>query len=518
MKTPTKWLKNKAVAVAAVIVILGTVGVFYFKGGSQKIEEIAVKKGIITQEVSVTGKTKPAESVNLAFEKSGRIARADIKIGDKISAGEVLVALNTSDLAAELAQDQANLEAQQAKLEQLKRGTRPEEIRIEEVKVDNAYAALGDARQNLVDKLQDAFTKSDDAVRNKVDQLFSNARSNSPRLSYDVDSQLKNAAEQQRAKAESILNSWQPAVDSLNADSDLDSAVSQSKDNLSQVKSFLNTMTLVLNSLKPNTTLTQSTIDVWRSDISSGRNNVNTAVNNLSQAEEKLRSAYAELTLAENQLALKEAGTVAEEISAQEAAVKQAAAKVATSQATLAKAALRAPIGGTITKQDAKVGEIAPANVVLVSIISESNLEIESNVPEVDIGKLQVSDPVKITLDAFPGENFSGRVAYIDPAETIIDGVVNFKVTVLFDRLDSRFKSGLTANLDIETIKKTDVLILPQFAIVENDQGTFVKKVENGATKELPVKTGVRSQDGLVEIVSGLNEGDKVLNIGFKAQ
>ncbi|MEK7062550.1 MAG: hypothetical protein AAB946_00790, partial [Patescibacteria group bacterium] len=115
-------------------------------------------------------------------------------------------------------------------------------------------------------------------------------------------------------------------------------------------------------------------------------------------------------------------------------------------------------------------------------------------------------------------------------AETIIDGVVNFKIKAVMEAQDPRVKSGLTANLDIATLSKNDALVLPQYAIIENDSGTFVKRAivkpgssalanitsSNVKTEEIPVKIGLSSADGMVEILSGLSEGDQILNIGIK--
>ncbi|MEN9341911.1 MAG: hypothetical protein RIQ54_167, partial [Candidatus Parcubacteria bacterium] len=181
---------------------------------------------------------------------------------------------------------------------------------------------------------------------------------------------------------------------------------------------------------------------------------------------------------------------------------------------------IRSPINGIVTKQDAKLGEIATAGNALISVISSSNLQIESNVPEVDIGKLAIGNSVSITLDAFPGETFSGHVVAIDPAETIVDGVVNYKITVSFDELHEKIKSGLTANLRIVAQKKEGVLVLPQYAILENDNGSFVRIYDEArrVTTDVPVFLGIRSSNGTVEIISGASEGQQVANIGAKTK
>ena len=72
--------------------------------------------------------------------------------------------------------------------------------------------------------------------------------------------------------------------------------------------------------------------------------------------------------------------------------------------------------------------------------------------------------------------------------------------------------------LPIETQKKDGALILPQFAIIENDNGIFVKKMQDGVAVQIPVVIGIRSNNGNVEIVSGVSEGDEVVNIGAKTK
>ena len=123
---------------------------------------------------------------------------------------------------------------------------------------------------------------------------------------------------------------------------------------------------------------------------------------------------------------------------------------------------------------------------------------------------------VDITIDAFAGEEFTGKVARTDPGKQIVDGVVNYKVVIIFDKLDPRFKDGLTANLEIQVAQKSGVVILPQVAILENDEGTFVKKISGDKTTQEPVTVGMRAKNGDVEVISGVVKGEVVENIGIK--
>ncbi len=475
------WLR--IAIIAAAVIGIGAGATFWLWDGSPQAETFVVRRSIISEEVIVTGKTKPIQSVELGFEQAGRIARVAARVGDYVAAGALLAKLDESAIAADLASAEASLAVERAKLA-------------------NAELGIGDAERNMRDKITDAYTKADDAVRNRVDQFFSNPRSPNPQLNFIAEPSLKYKIENKRTTMESLLVSWQSSLAGLPAgqaglgsNPDLAAASAAARENIGEVSAFLNDIALALAALRPNTTLSQSTIDSWRSDTATARTNVNTADANLTAAEEKLRGAPGD-------------------VAAARASVSAAEANVEAVRVKFTKTALRAPIAGVITRQDAKLGEIAPANSALISLLSLQGFEIEANVPEVDIGKISTGNSVALTLDAFPGEPLAGRVARIDPAETIVDGVVNYKVTVVFERGDQRLKSGLTANLEIKTIEKPNVLILPQVAVVENDRGTFVRKAEGTKTREVPVTVGIRSQDGNVEIVSGLAEGERVENVG----
>ena len=162
------------------------------------------------------------------------------------------------------------------------------------------------------------------------------------------------------------------------------------------------------------------------------------------------------------------------------------------------------------------MGQQASPNVPLVSIIGNNGFEVDTGVSDTDIGKLAVGDPVTMTLDAFQGETFEGTVFYIAPAETNTAGVITYVVKISFNKTDSRLKSGLTANINIQTKQENNVLILPQYAILQNDNGTFVETLIGKTTTTTPVTLGIQDQNGNVEVVSGVTLGEQVINIGLK--
>src|SRR5258708_2843437 len=100
--------KSKIAISGLIIVVLGIGGYFAFFRHGAKHSFVAVKRGAITESVSLTGNTAPAQSVSLAFGASGIVARTNSDLGERVHAGDVLAELNTNDLAAGVKGAEAN--------------------------------------------------------------------------------------------------------------------------------------------------------------------------------------------------------------------------------------------------------------------------------------------------------------------------------------------------------------------------------------------------------------------------
>ena len=492
------FLLNHPWLIAIIVLVIGAL-LWWFFGRNKEVQNefVAVERGVVSQVVSVTGIVRPASEVALSFDRGGRIAAVYSKVGDRVSVGSLLVALESGELAAQIEQAKANVRVQEAKLAELERGTRPEDIAVSEVDVMNA-------RSDVLNNLKNAYVNSDDAIRNKVDQLFSNPRSSNPQFNYAVSNfQLETEIESGRLDMESMLNAWNPAISDSESIENLYSFILSAKSNLRRVQNYLDKVAAAVNSLASSSPLSQTTIDAYKAAVLAGRSNVTAALDSLSTSEEKLRTA-------ESKLALKKAGTIQEQIDAKRAEVDSAKASLLALEAQLGKTVIRSPIAGIVTKQDAKKGEIASAGSLLVSVISDAKYEIEANVPEADIAKIKIGNTAEVTLDAYPDVFFKATVTKIDPAETVIEGVATYKTTLQFSQNDSRIRSGMTANTDIEGEKREDVLVIPARAIKQKEGKKIVEILDGEVTREVEIETGLRGSSGDIEVVSGLKEGDEI--------
>ena len=188
----------------------------------------------------------------------------------------------------------------------------------------------------------------------------------------------------------------------------------------------------------------------------------------------------------------------------------------------LSKSILVAPSNGQITAVNNKVGEVLGATTMSASgqlgapfaQMNSFDLVIDSNVPESDINKIQLGQTANVTFDALtPQDVYQAQVIEIDPASTTIQDVVYYAIKLKVSNVDVRLKPGMSANLDIQTAQKNDVIMIPVRAVKTDDKNNKTVDVlqADNTVKTVPVETGLQGDEGMVEITSGLKEGDKVV-------
>ncbi|MFC1733316.1 efflux RND transporter periplasmic adaptor subunit [candidate division KSB1 bacterium] len=506
------FLKKNKVWVAVFVIVLMAVTWFFFlrDGSASQYETITAERGPLLQEVSVTGKLKASELVDLSFERTGKISLINIKTGESVWKSAVLASLSNADLAARVSEERSLLKAEEAELEGILRGSRPEELAVSNAEVESARVDYEDAKRTLNERISDAYTKSDDAIRTQADQFFNSAQSQSPQLSFSTEQNLQSELESGRLLIENMFSAW---TISISEDGDLGTLSEISLNNINIVKSFLEKVALALSSASSYSSLSQTTIDAYNADISAARTAVSTSASNLVSAIGGVETTESKLSLARKKLALVEAGATQEDIKAQEAVVERAEASVRAAQAELAKTVIRAPFSGIVTRVDVEMGETVSANTPVVSLISPAYFEIETFVPEADIAKIKIGDSTRVTLDAYASDLFfDANVISIDPAETILEGVSTYKVVFEFIDEEGFGKSGMTANVDVLTASREDVIAIPARSIETDGDKKFVRILtEDDIVLESFIETGLRGSDGRVEIISGVEEWDRVI-------
>jgi HlyD family secretion protein len=213
----------------------------------------------------------------------------------------------------------------------------------------------------------------------------------------------------------------------------------------------------------------------------------------------------------------------------QEAALQTARDQVEQKQAALAHAqinldhtTIRSPVDGVVVNRAVDVGQTVAATLqapTLFTIAQDlTRMQVEASVDEADIGRIRAETPVTFTVDAFPGEVFTGTVAQIRKAPQITQNVVTYTVVIAVANPGTRLVPGMTASVKFVTDQKVDVLKVPNPALrfrpagVPGSTTPVVWILEaDGRPVAVPVALGIT--DGTAtEIVSGdLDVGRAVL-------
>lgn len=500
--------------VAGAIGFALVVAAFYaFSGGNgEEVKTLTVQKGTFLQQVSLSGKVIAAQDVDLGFSQGGRVSRVYVKVGDVVSAGRTLAEVENGDLRASVLQRQAALETAEAELAAVKSGARPERIAILQSEIDSKTVALTQAKQALIEAIQDAYVESESVVRNTFDQFVDNPRT-SPQLKFFVtDGILELRVENTRLDLERILTDWQAESAALSGASDLLSATKTAQERLQKVSMLLQDANSALNKGVQSAAVSSADITAYIADIGAARASLNAAISSLTSAVTAEKNAQAALDVAKKNLTLEQAGGSVEDVAAQLARVKAAEADLQSARAQLSKTIISAPFSGTVTAVEAEVGETVSGGGVAISLIGNGTLQIESFVPEINLALLSVGNTATVTLDAYGSDvPFEAVLSSIDPAETIKDGVSTYRAILVFTGKDERVRPGMTANVSLTTQEKEGVISIPVGAVELREGKAFVKVLSGKETSEREVEVGATSSLGNIEITAGLAEGDVIV-------
>jgi multidrug efflux pump subunit AcrA (membrane-fusion protein) len=180
---------------------------------------------------------------------------------------------------------------------------------------------------------------------------------------------------------------------------------------------------------------------------------------------------------------------------------------------------LTAPTDGVVTSVFFQADEYARPGVPVTIVSSLTPLEAQVNLDEIDVSRIQLGIPVVVTVDAFPGQVWTGQVAQIALSPNVQSGVVLYPVTIHLDPTDLPLRSGMTVNVSFPIEQWSDALLVP-FRAVETEGGqAYVTRVTGpGREAERVAVTIGLITDTQVEILSGLEEGDVVTVFANPAQ
>jgi HlyD family secretion protein len=271
---------------------------------------------------------------------------------------------------------------------------------------------------------------------------------------------------------------------------------------------------------------------------------VGSAAASLTDAERKLkrnRELHARNLIAQSELENSETDVLLRRAQAREARARVAQAKAAVERAmaNLDFTRITSPVDGVIVSRKVDVGQTVAASFqtpTLFSIARDlARMQINASVDEADIGRVAEGQEVDFSVDAFPGESFSGKVVQVRIAPETTDNVVTYTVVIHVGNSDLRLKPGMTANVSIKISALRGVLRIPSAALRFRPPEGLISAMPSGGaapsppaprpgvnvgsvwlargsvlTRKIFVQTGI-TDGSWVELVSGdLQAGDEL--------
>ncbi|MFA6300761.1 MAG: efflux RND transporter periplasmic adaptor subunit [Candidatus Paceibacterota bacterium] len=472
MKIKTFFTKKKIIWTGIILlVIFGGWFIFGRSPSNAGIQTDVVKLQDIEKTVLTTGQVVSSTDLDLSFASSGIVKRVLVKEGDVVYAGQLLAEEDTSSLVAQLRSAEAGLTIakQQAATSEINLANITKE---QDTLVANAYRTL--LNSSLVAENVGNYSGYDAPT---VSGTYTCGKEGSYNL-----------------KTYNSSGGVSVTYSGLENDSLLLTDIVRPMGKCGLFLSFDKTKILLSN--------IEFVINIPNKNAA----NYNA---NYSAYQTALQNRIIAIA---NARASVEGGSASSSIV--EAQIEQAQASVDSINAQIRNARIVAPADGTITQVDVKVGELAQATKEALKLLNVGKLHTEALVSEADIASVALGQSIDNTFDALgPDKHFTTAVLTINPASTVISGVVNYKVTGSLENIPE-VKPGMTVNMTIKVAEKKGVLVIPTSAIINKNGKNIVRVINDSKNKtytEKEVEIGLNADGGLTEIISGLSEGQEVV-------
>lgn len=473
------FFKRKAFLIPAVVILLIVlifVLISFFKNGNY--ETVTAEREDLVKIVEISGEVVPAEEVNMSFSASGNVIEILKDTGDKVSAGEVLARIDASQVSSEISEAQANLESAQARLQEIESG-------------DNSEIQI--KKSALVKTLKKSFVNADGIVRNQIDSFIVNPNGRYPEFNNSFNDFGPNQQlGEKRYEVGVILSEWKNYSNNLNENNFEYSDVTLFVNNLNKIEDLLSFIAGYSNEFEPSSTITQSQIDSYISNISSGRNTIASLLVEINSSLDNLRDIEAEVPI-------------------QNASVRNSSATVDRLYSKADDYVLRAPFDGIVTENNLELGQFVSSSDSAFVLISDSPLEIEVFIPEINIVGVDVNDTAKLKFDALPDLKIDAIVTHIDPKETLKDGVVTYRTLINLLTPNTDLRPGMSVDAEIEKEIVSNQLVIPSYTIIKENDESFVKVKSGSEIQKVKIEILDRDNRGKISVSGDLISGNEII-------
>ncbi|MDF1795828.1 MAG: efflux RND transporter periplasmic adaptor subunit [Coxiellaceae bacterium] len=241
---------------------------------------------------------------------------------------------------------------------------------------------------------------------------------------------------------------------------------------------------------------------ILKLDDSSARANYNVSVTTLNVNRKKYKRGKAILPIG---------GMSTQQVEELKAALENNDSRVKRDLAILSQQTMTAPFSGTLGAFNVQVGDYVSAGDPIVTLVSRKTLLVDFNVSQAKLPHLQMSQLVRITVDAYPKKVFYGTVNFISP--TVSKTTRAVQVQALVQNKSNELSPGMFCHVQQQIGVNKNALVVPEVAVNADIKGYYVYKLVGKKAVKAYVTPGT-SQKGMVQISQGLNAGDTVVTAG----
>ncbi len=437
----------------------------------------------IAQVFEATGSVEAPLDVKLAPKVTGRITYLEVREGDRVRKGQVLVRIDDSEIEANVQQQMANVAEAKYRLAQAELNQTPtdvavsSQIRQQEAAAKSARADYEQVKQNYEAEVAAASASVTDA----------NAKIEAAKAAVSgAEANLKNA----KTKYDRIYGLYKQGYIAAQDVDDAQAAVNVQQSALDAANSALKSATAQKEAAEQRLSITKK----------KGKADIEAANAKMVQAEASLEHAQANTS---------QKSAYRQSISALKASVAAAEASLRSAQAKRQDTVLVSPLDGYVTARYADPGAIASPTQPILSLQFIKQVWVTVSVPEEVCSRLHIGQDARIRFDALPGRVFTASVVQINPAADPQSR--QYVVRVILSNKDNLLKPGMFAHVSLETDKVRDVVAVPREALQEGEAGPFVIVVDKKNTaKRTPVVTGAEDAD-YVAVLDGVRAGDRIV-------
>jgi RND family efflux transporter MFP subunit len=256
----------------------------------------------------------------------------------------------------------------------------------------------------------------------------------------------------------------------------------------------------------------QASLEVNKANVTARASDLKVAENNLLRAQAQFSAGLVSKQALED--AESRSSSAVAQVEVARAQTAQTQARLDELKITLGNTNIVSPVDGFVGRRLLDPGAFAGTNTVLLSVVDISTVRLVANLVEKDFKRAQPGVEASVEVDAFPGEQFAGKVSRVAPVFDPATRTASMEIEV--SNPGFRLKPGMYARVRLTAERRPAALVVPRNAVVdvEGARGVYVVDGQNARFKA--VQTGLQNAD-MIEILDGLDEGQRVVTVGALA-